>query len=588
MKRITKKYSKTKKHLNLKKKSIKNKYNKTKKKRGGGEKERKQTIIRDDFRNMFIKAFPKLQIAIKSGDARLLNNAIEFFNNGFRSNQTGINTLIPVTTNTIIISKYNRPASAPIYFIPPLVVVFENIADQNIRKLFIQNFIKYKGNINLKSYTNNITALSSAIKLKDKDLVKFLIENGADIRILTNEQQDAFNDLIKEEIIEPIQLKPVVKLDLTTELPSEKGYTVDTEPDFWKHIFEENQLLQIREKIHNMMISDGNIPIINKEITDLWSVCKINQAMIPTYFANTKNEHYEVFGTLYSDQDVDFSHYNIILCAALIIYGIISYKMIDQDYRLIFKGGKAIQLVLSGMSNMSMYKSEDIDVLLLPNKDVLYEETLVKNLSGHIAYLVKWFLDIPTMQISVLVPNPQNILSNPYIYKLSYVKVNKKYDYRKNTMIDDFRQFSDIDFNKLPEKIKDFFEKSIEYPFYISELDTRVLFVCPNIGSMLDEKIYYYAKYTQFKQLLESGKKITENGYEKTTIFDCQRFLDKFKRAILALNNGLQKQRFPDSSELLVKEKNSISLRLTKLGITNENIINEIINSLYSNGQSKP
>jgi hypothetical protein len=88
-------------------------------------------------------------------------------------------------------------------------------------------------------------------------------------------------------------------------------------------------------------------------------------------------------------------------------------------------------------------------------------------------------------------------------------------------MVDDFKQFSDIDFKDIPQNIKLFFEKSKEYKFYINEINQNVLFRCPNIGSLLDEKIYYYSKYTEFKNLLEERKPITEEGYENLTYIDC-------------------------------------------------------------------
>jgi hypothetical protein len=126
-------------------------------------------------------------------------------------------------------------------------------------------------------------------------------------------------------------------------------------------------------------------------------------------------------------------------------------------------------------------------------------------------------------------------------------------------------------------------EKSIDYKFFISELNQNVLFRCPNIGSLLDEKIYYYTKYTEFKKLLEERKPITEEGYETLTIIDCERILEKFKKAIIAMNKGLQKQRFPGIllDELLEKERNSIKTRLNKQGVTDELIKNFIVENLY-------
>ena len=563
----------------------------TKKLIGSGQKEQRERIVKDNFRNMFLKAFKKLQDAIKSNDAKKLSDSIDSFKNGFRSNQIGINTLIPVTNDSVPINKYKYSlAETPIIaFVPSLVVIFDNIDDFITRKILIKSFIENKGNINLKSYKNDISALSDAIRLQDKELVKFLLENGADIKTLTDQQKEQLDNLIKEvevqAIIEPEPERPIVKLEIPTELPGEAGYNPEVEPDFWKPLFEENEMLTVRQKINDMMNADGRIPINNMEATELWSVCKINQSMIPTYFTPLKNEPYELFGNIFADQDIDFSHYNIVLCAALIVFGLISKKMVGQDYKLIFKGGKAIQLELAGTPETATYKSEDIDVLILPDMDIQYNQLKVKNLSGHISYLVRWFLNTPETQykISVQPPNPENARANPFIFKLSYVKVIQKRDYRRQMMFDDFKQFSDIDFKEIPQAIKSFFEKSKEYTFYISEIDEHILFRCPNIGSLLDEKIYYYSKYTSFKNLLQEHRPINEEGYERLNTIDCDRFLEKFKKAILALNKGLQKQRFPGilPDELLTKERNSIKSRLEKLGIVDENIKNSVIQSLY-------
>ena len=382
-----------------------------------------------------------------------------------------------------------------------------------------------------------------------------------------------------------------MKLNISTELPTDSGYNPEIEPEFWKPIFAENEMLTIRKQINDMMITDGNIPIANNEVASLWSICKIIKSIIPTYFTPTKNEMYESFGTYFKDTDVDFSHFNIILCAALIMFGLISSKMIGQDYKLLFKGGKAIQLVLADIPELSSYKSEDIDVLIMPDTGIIYNEADIKNLSGHLAYLVRWFLNIPAIEnkidtqykISVQVPNPENSRANPFIFKLSYAKVVQKTDFRKNIKVDDFRQFSDIDFKELPSNIKTYFEDAKEYKFYISELNQNVMFRSPNLGSLLDEKIYYYAKYTGLKTMLQEKKAITEEGYQQITINDCDRFLEKFKRAILAMNNGLQKQRKQryDEKELLEREKTSIQTRLTKLGITDETVQTTIVRSLY-------
>lgn len=262
--------------------------------------------------------------------------------------------------------------------------------------------------------------------------------------------------------------------------------------------------------------------------------------------------------------------------------------MIDQDYKLIFKGGKAIQLVLAEIQNLSEYKSEDIDVLIIPDKNIQYDELNIKNLAGHLAYLIRWFLNIPSTdyKISVQPPNPANTRANPYIFKLSYIKSLKKRDFRTQTLVDDFKQFSDIDFKELPRHIIPYFQDdSKEYNFEISLSDTKqkLMFRCPNLGALLNEKIYYYAKYSEFKQLLQKGQPIQDIEYNTLTIPDCDRFLEKFKRAILAMNMGLQKQRKQnyDAASLLEREKTSVRNRLDKLEFTNGSLQTAILQSLY-------
>jgi CII-binding regulator of phage lambda lysogenization HflD len=59
--------------------------------------------------------------------------------------------------------------------------------------------------------------------------------------------------------------------------------------------------------------------------------------------------------------------------------------------------------------------------------------------------------------------------------------------------------------------------------------------------------------------------------------------MEKFERAILAMNKGLQKQRFSElpKDELLKKEISFIETRLEKLGIKDETLVNSIVEKLY-------
>lgn len=544
----------------------------------GGKRDAKlerEYITKENFRNMFINAFKKMHPTASLPDAHS-------FANSLRRHQSGINTLIAVTTNYMPISKhaYSESKTPLIAFVPMLSILLFHIRDPALQKMFIQSFIQNKGNINLKSMTKNITALSTSIEVNDAKLAKYLVQQGADKNNLTPEQQNQLSILVTGLP----STESVQKLIIAEEVP-EHGYNLDTEPDFWKPVFAPNEMLTLRQAIHAMMASDTNIGTTpDGKMAQMWSVCQIVKTIIPSYYVPTSNEPYTSFGSLVYDQMVDFSHYNILLCTALLVYGIISYKMNGQDYELLFKGGKATQLVLAGIEDINEYKTEDIDVLVMQKPNIPYDPTTIQKLSGHIAHLVKWFLNqgasLPESQgpfrISVLAPNPENKRANPHIYKLSYIKHVQKRDYKRQIMVDDYKPFSDIDFKETPSSLKPFFDKAVDYIFSIDELQTKVSFRCPNLGALLDEKLYYYAKY---KKIIQDNKPIPEEGL---TIEECYRLLEKFKRSIVAMNRGLQKQRFGSITEDELKEKEKITIqsRLEKLDVNEESLVNGIIQDL--------
>jgi hypothetical protein len=553
---------------------------------------------RDSFRAMFIPSIAKLKNAINDNNSAKIDKSISEIKNGFKNQKMGINLRILANIDTfqpIDKINYSLEESPNIALLPCLVIIYENIPDTKIRKKLTEAFVKNGGNINLKSSKQNITALSDAIKLKDKSLIQFLKNKdiGASEETLTEVQLNEMNSIltqqithVPEQIVEPITEQsliepeiPTTKLIISTELPTDSGYPLDVEPEFWTPLFGVNNMFALREKLHSMMISDIGIKMDGTKITTIWSVCKIIQNLIPTYFVPNENKPYRPqgeYGPIFFESPTDFTQYNIVLCATLLVFGIISQKMKQQDYELIFKGGKAIQLVLADIPGISMYESEDIDILLMPNEGIVYDEINVKNLSGHISYLVNWFLTITTpikINISVLAPNPNNKRANPFIYKLSYTK-----------QYTGFKAISDVDFREIPEMIKPYFERSVDYQFTISELDEKITFKCPDIGSLLDEKLYYYIKYTTFKDLLSKRQQITEPGYETLTISECNRLLDKFKRAIVNLNKGLQTSRNPGLNEIDIDSKQITFLenRLKKFNIIEPTIQTMIIAGLYS------
>ena len=342
------------------------------------------------------------------------------------------------------------------------------------------------------------------------------------------------------------------------------------------------------------MTQDDSIEVVGNKIKDIWTICKIVQTKIPTYYVPITNG-VDKQGRLIDDLNIDFTHYNMMLCACLILYGILSDRMVGEKYSLLLKGGKAIQLVLAQIpKNTKQYISEDIDIMVKPTDDKSYDRDEIKNLASHIGYLLKWFLSSPTLKtnISVLLPPTEpNAKTNPNIVKLSYEKTVKRSNYRTGTQDSVYKALSDIDFKELPAELAPYFNEVDKYEFYIEELQTDVLFVCPHLGALIDEKLYFYSKYMKYKILLENGKKITDPTYENVTIDDCDYFLNKFSKAIKGLTYGLVQQRNPDlvGYMLLDKQTKFLSQRLDKFKVIGEdkfNVIAEtkarLINSLLT------
>jgi len=316
-------------------------------------------------------------------------------------------------------------------------------------------------------------------------------------------------------------------------LPAETGkYNEKTEPEFWKSLFGKNEMTEFRRDLQVMMKSDCKQ--LNK--SGDWSICQMNKTLISTYFIPQKKEL--KIGRLRDwnmDSDIDFTHYNVLLCAALMVFGVISMKMKDQPYELILKGGKAIQLVLADANYPMDYKTEDIDILIRPKKG--YHEPDVKFITSQVAYLVQWFLEDSPFFVSVQTPEQSKL--NKFIYKLSYIKDQKGYDYETGEKnVNMYNPFSDLDFKELPARIQPFFKYSYEKEFPVPALKQVLFFRCPDISYLLYEKLYYYSKYESF--LYNGG--VTDIDYEGTGPDDCIHFMDKFKPAILALNQGLVKE----------------------------------------------
>jgi hypothetical protein len=281
--------------------------------------------------------------------------------------------------------------------------------------------------------------------------------------------------------------------------------TLEQSLRFWSPVFKIEELVSLKEKINEMLAEDAKIKLVNKEVPELWSVCKIIKKYFPAYFVPMKNKSYIGPRGYARHEDIDFSNYQILCCTSMIVYGIISARLLlhDQDYQLIFKGGKAIQMGL-----LAEYDSEDIDIVVDPI--YAYDPVMINNIAGHLALLMKWLLPFST---SILPPT-----HNPTLYKLSFMTSHHSY-----------KPFSDIDFKEI-DKTDLFFKELYTDQYYVAPLDEHVVFKRPTIEKIVEEKIFYYSKYKALLQRIQQGEVI-----EGLTKRYCILLMDKFKRAIQAI-----------------------------------------------------
>jgi len=298
---------------------------------------------------------------------------------------------------------------------------------------------------------------------------------------------------------------------------------------YWNTFFsdeEEAQLIALKNELQAMIQPVGGYNIANNNI------CTTMKEKLPTYYIPERPEIEVVNGLTKYPNERNFYYYNTILCAAFILFALLANKMENQrdcNYKLIFKGGKAIQLVLRtilsaceptsyGHSVLSnLHRSDDIDVLLIPKPTSIYNKEAMKMLAINISELIKWFLDTDATSISFLSPDDKKN-KNKNICKLAVMFGSVAYP------------FSDIDFSSIAEQSVQFFTPLHQYRTTILGLD--VLFECQSIRNLLDDKISYYGDYSILRD------KFIKDG-NQTLVDESEFFLTKFKKAIISLNNGL-------------------------------------------------
>jgi hypothetical protein len=518
----------------------------------------------------FVKQLRPLLKPTNKSDAEIKAIAIKKL---MQDNQDQINNVIWVT---ITGSKYtihdpnNRvQGGSPMFLLQILINVPEFKKERSIYHAFLDN----GGDIDKKINPNGLS-LSQQIdfdpvderrKKKNKKTHKKMSYSKEEIEEGVDDEgpiESVVGEPEKAQVEEDIVKSDLGLSDIRLEMPREPAavskkqkptldFTLvpsyDATNAFWEPLFPGTELDVLKSKIDALVKAD-----IELKHDQLCRLCEMVQTIIPSFSVRSKlqrekKDENDVKEKTVFDQPDDLRNMNIILCSTVLLLGFIAKKLEKQDYTFMFKGGKSVQLAFAYAKIGNKYKSEDIDILIIPNKqNVSYNADKAKALALNISYLIRWVLNA-TYEKNL---DSQIMETNPMVVKLAYqafLRDGKPFG-NKTALVD-------IDFSDIPEVNRPFYRNKTKM-FYgaakpIRMVDDDVfsddgkpyfgedmLFYFQSMEQQIHEKLYYYLLYTKYKKQLQERNPVLEEEYKTLTVSTCNYFLAKFKRSLLALLRG--------------------------------------------------
>ena len=500
-------------------------------------------------------------------------------------------------------------------FVSPITVILDNIhpAPTKTLKLLLDAILKLNGDINLMSRRFKETPLSREIEKGNMEWISYLIENGADISLLSKTKSQQLHDLLLSPkynvhniplppsspltrvpsptisppmplavpspiipttisptispvvqspvVSSPIVQSPVVQSPVVSSpvvLSPEPTHTIQTRtvqnrtrrnrstphnpygstnilPVFWLSIFNQNELFELKNVIQNIM-RENNMDNIHSNI------CSVVKQIVPGYNIDNLNKPIKARnGAIYQKSDLDHNNCNMALCAIFLLLGILSFRLQNQEYNFIFKGGKAIQLLISKMLYSDIYSSDDIDVLIMPNYNSVYHFDKMSKLAADIGYFIQWMLNstTETINISIKVPDPNYSNENQFVTKISY----------KHHDAPGFTALSDIDTKPIPDFLLHYYQdpsnySSLTIPLNYFGLNEYAMYNTLDIDPLLDEKIYYFILYYNTLDQKRKNYTIADETLKNLSEELLEIYLDKFQRSIYALTRAIAVQQY--------------------------------------------
>jgi hypothetical protein len=506
----------------------------------------------------FVKELRPLLKPTNKPDAEVKATAIK---NLMVKKQDQINNVIwtTISGNKYTIHDPNNRAQggAPMFLLQILV----NVPEYKLDRSIYHAFLDYGGDINKKTNPNGLSlkeqiafdttddrpgkkkkkgkktkTSASASKEKMQSMLEEKVDDEGPIESVVEEepvQVELEEDVVKSDLgvdLGEIQLDVESMPEQPAALPVAAGPSYETTLTFWTPLFQGTELDDLRTKFDSLIAGDLKI-----EHNALCKLCEIVKTIMPAFhvsFESVKN----INGLTVFKQPKDIQNINIILCATMLLLGVIAKKLEKQDYTFMFKGGKGVQLAFAHSGKkFEEYESEDIDLIIIPNKkSVSYNADKAKDLALNISYLIRWFFESNYKNNL----DSQIMPTNPNVVKFAYQAFMRD----DKTPLGNKLALMDIDFSKIPDENRPFYDGKIKmfHKKADGSLSEDMLFYFQSLEQQINEKLYYYLLYTKYKKMLQGRPAIaiTDEKYKTLTVNECKYFLKKFNKSLSALLRG--------------------------------------------------
>lgn len=235
------------------------------------------------------------------------------------------------------------------------------------------------------------------------------------------------------------------------------------------------------------------------------------------YYPRSDAERKNIETSLQGHGEANWAERSKIMCATLLLLGIISSKLerANSPFIIVAKGGLGTALVVSQLQSLDTETVPvgDLDFKVIQKPEIVggeYDPLAGKMLSLEICYLIRWFLK----QTQTVSKKPSQVIGTGYDISILDLTEKKRVGYNEFIKV----SLRALNGEKMPVLDMDFgeYSKNIQYFEGLSKISGSVhigagaqmpvSFIFQNNERMLAEKLLYYQQYLFLKNQLEDDK----------------------------------------------------------------------------------